>query len=154
MTYTYKYSRPAVTVDLALFTNFNKEYKVLLIKRKNDPYKGSWALPGGFVDENESPDDALIRESKEEISADLEDFFQFKTYGTPGRDPRGHTVSIVYVSFCKNKIKLKAGDDASEYSWFEIDKLPELSFDHKEILDEIVLTFRTRKFYPVDYFIN
>lgn len=139
MNYSYKYARPAVTTDIILLKELNLEIYILLIKRLNNPYKNHWALPGGFVDENENLIDAAKRELKEETNINNISLNQFKTYGEPGRDPRGHTISIVYYSILKQTIlDTKAGDDAKEVKWFNIKQLPELAFDHAVIINEAI----------------
>lgn len=130
-----KQQEVAVTVDSVVFCNANREFKVLLIKRKNDPYEGKWALPGGFIDESEDLITAAKRELEEETGVAIETMEQVRAFGAPGRDPRGRTISIAFVSriFCEEN--LKAGDDAAEASWISIDDLPELAFDHLEIIE-------------------
>lgn len=107
--------------------------KVVLIKRENPPF--GWALPGGFVDKGETVEDAVRREMKEETNLSLENLKQFHVYSNPRRDPRGHTVSVVFTA---NGIgELKAQDDAKEIGLFREDALPdEIAFDHKKILDD------------------
>lgn len=133
MKFTYKYPRPAVTVDILIF-KLNSPTQILLIERKNEPYKKSWAFPGGFVDENESLDKAAKRELAEETNLRNIALKQFQTFGNPGRDPRGHTVSVIYWGILKNADLIKAGDDASKADWFDINNLPTLAFDHQDIL--------------------
>ncbi len=135
MSYSYEYPRPAVTVDILLLYKENNKYEILLIKRKNEPYKNRWAMPGGFVDENEDLLVAAKRELIEETGILTENIIQLVTVGTPGRDPRGHTISVVYGAVIDEKIDPNAGDDADDASWFDIDNLPELAFDHLEILE-------------------
>ncbi len=135
MAYTYKFPRPAVTVDIIVFRLHNDKEEVLLIKRGNDPYKGKWALPGGFVDEDEPLEVAALRELEEETN--LKDILltQMHTFGSPGRDPRGHTVSVVYVGYLPEGAVAKAGDDAAEAKWFSVDKLPAMAFDHNLVVE-------------------
>jgi 8-oxo-dGTP diphosphatase len=104
--------------------------EVLLIKRANEPFRGKWALPGGFVDKDEPLEDAAVRELKEETGLSNILLTQMHTFGNPGRDPRGHTVSVVFVGYLPLAAEAKAGDDAAEVDWFSLDKLPELAFDH------------------------
>ncbi len=137
MSFQYNYPRPAVTVDIILFSNTFPR-KVLLIKRLNDPFANYWALPGGFVDEQEDLHVAAARELNEETSIEGVSLTQFKTYGTPYRDPRGHTVSIIYWAEVREDIPFQAGDDASEAEWFCLDELPKLAFDHAIILEEFL----------------
>ena len=132
MNYTYSYPRPAVTVDIILF---NEDMEILLIKRKNKPFEGAWAFPGGFVDENEGLEDAARRELMEETCLEAGKLEQSGAFGQPGRDPRGHTISIVFTGRVIDSRKLQAADDATEARWFSLKDLPELAFDHQEILE-------------------
>jgi 8-oxo-dGTP diphosphatase len=132
--YSYDYPRPALTVDVVLATREARP-RVLLIKRKHDPFAGKWALPGGFVDENEKPADAARRELAEETGLRVEDLEQLHTAGDPGRDPRGWTVSVVFLARVDaDEVKPVAGDDAAEADWFPLDELPALAFDHAMLL--------------------
>lgn len=132
---TYRYPRPMVTTDIVVFKKEQNEVTVLLIKRGNSPYEGQWALPGGFVDENEALKTAALRELKEETRLEGIALTQMHTFGNPGRDPRGHCISVVYLGWLSdNKQQAVAGDDAKEVQWFSINKLPQLAFDHKEII--------------------
>ena len=133
--FTYEYPRPALTVDVVLATN-DKQSCVLLIKRKANPFEGRWAIPGGFVEEGETLAEAARRELKEETGLTVNELEQLYTAGDPGRDPRGWTVSVVYlIRVDPKKIKPKAGDDAKEVKWFPLDRLPPLAFDHAMILE-------------------
>ncbi len=136
MNYTYAYPRPMVTVDIALLIQKNAP-QILLIQRKNDPFKDTWALPGGFVDEMEDLEAAALRELQEETSVQLQQLKQFYTYGTPGRDPRGHTISIVFYQWLQEKPKALAADDAKALAWYSMNDLPPLAFDHATILEDI-----------------
>jgi 8-oxo-dGTP diphosphatase len=139
MMYEYKYPRASVTVDIAVFCSFSDGQKVLLIQRGNPPFAESWALPGGFIEMEEKMVDSAKRELKEETG--LRDIVleQFKTYGDPGRDPRGRTVSIVYYGFTTaENSTVRGGDDAKKAEWFPLDRLPELAFDHSLILSELI----------------
>jgi 8-oxo-dGTP diphosphatase len=132
--FSYDYPRPALTVDLAITTREARP-RVLLIQRKKDPFAGSWAMPGGFVDENERLADAARRELEEETGVSVADFEQLYTAGDPGRDPRGWTVSVVYLARVDpDELKPVAADDADAVSWFPLDELPVLAFDHAMIL--------------------
>lgn len=134
--FCYRYPRPSVTVDTLIFCLEEGEVKLLLIERGNDPFKGSWALPGGFVDKDEGLDAAAARELKEETSLDNISFAQVGSYGDPGRDPRGHTVTVAYTAFLLSTKGTKAGDDASAAAFFPFGQLPPLAFDHKKIIEE------------------
>jgi len=132
--HTYEYARPALTVDVVIATRESRP-RVLLIRRKKEPFAGSWALPGGFVEENERLADAARRELEEETGAKVRDLEQLYTAGDPGRDPRGWTVSVVYLAQVDpNAIKPVAADDAEEVGWWPLDELPTLAFDHAMIL--------------------
>lgn len=117
-----------VTVDIII----EIEDGVVLIKRKNPPY--GWAIPGGFVDYGESLESAAEREAREETGLDIENLHQFHTYSEPGRDPRGHTISTVFIA--KGKGIPRASDDAIDIGIFTKENLPEdIAFDHKKILE-------------------
>jgi 8-oxo-dGTP diphosphatase len=132
--FSYEYPRPALTVDIAIVTREIRP-KVLLIRRKNKPFAGSWALPGGFVEENERLSDAARRELKEETGIVTADIEQLYTAGEPGRDPRGWTVTVVYLAQVNRaEVKAKAADDAAEVSWYPLDELPVLAFDHASLI--------------------
>jgi len=133
---TYKYPRPAYTVDIIII----QSGKVLLIKRGHQPYEGKWALPGGFMDMDETPEQAAIRELEEETGLKVKRLQQFKTYGAIDRDPRHRTISTVYYTILDDtkKTTLTAGDDAAEAEWFSLDNLPELAFDHRLIIKEFI----------------
>jgi len=131
---SYDYPRPALTVDIAIVTREPRP-RVLLIRRKKDPFAGSWAMPGGFVDENERLPDAARRELVEETGVVAADLEQLYTAGDPGRDPRGWTVSVAYLAQVNpGEMKPVAADDADEVGWFLLDDLPALAFDHAMIL--------------------
>ncbi len=124
----------AVTVDSVVLYNVGKTMKVLLIKRKNEPFKEMWALPGGFIKDDEDLEDAAKRELEEETGIKVKLMEQVKAFGAPGRDPRGRTISIAFLSRIHKEENLKAGDDAMEAKWFDVEDLPELAFDHVDII--------------------
>lgn len=133
--FTYRYPRPMVTTDIVVLKKDAKDVKILLIERGNPPFEGQWALPGGFVDENEALKAAALRELKEETQLEGIELSQLHTFGNPGRDPRGHCVSIVYMGWLTDaKKQAVAGDDAKKVEWFPINELPQLAFDHQEII--------------------
>jgi 8-oxo-dGTP diphosphatase len=135
--YCYEYPRPALTVDIVVLTGKAKP-RVLLIRRKADPFAGRWALPGGFVDENEPLDAAARRELREETGIEAATLEQVMAVGDPGRDPRGWTVTVVHKTVVKAKaVKPQAADDAAEVGWHPLDKLPEMAFDHGKILERV-----------------
>ncbi|MBN2683247.1 MAG: NUDIX hydrolase [Bacteroidales bacterium] len=137
MEFIYEYPRPMVTVDCIVIYDCNNEFEVLLIKRKNEPFMNFLALPGGFVDMDEDLKEAALRELEEETGIKDIEIEQFKTFGKPGRDPRGRNITIVYYCILKDKKpEILAGDDASEALWINKNELPILAFDHNEVLDE------------------
>lgn len=124
-----------LTVDAVIFKTINGVNCVLLIQRKNEPYQNHWALPGGFVEENEDLLDAVKRELFEETNITINDLQQLGAFGKPFRDPRGHVVSIVYFGFVAENTIAIAADDAKSVFWFEINDLPKMAFDHLEIIN-------------------
>ncbi|MBS2013268.1 MAG: NUDIX hydrolase [Deltaproteobacteria bacterium] len=117
MPFSYAYPRPSVTCDAVVFTLRADDLAVLLIRRKEDPFKGAWALPGGFVNENESLERAAARELYEETGLSGMRLEQLGAFGDPGRDPRGHTVSVAWMTFRATPPSLSPGDDALEAEW-------------------------------------
>lgn len=113
------------------------EDEVLLIQRGFDPHKGKWAIPGGFVEEEEGVLAAAERELQEETGISGVPLKQFATYGDPGRDPRGRVVCVVYWARLSSKPAATAGDDAAMCRWFSLNRLPELAFDHAQILQDV-----------------
>jgi 8-oxo-dGTP diphosphatase len=132
MPFTYEYPRPAVTVDVVLFSARGPELSVLLIRRRHAPFRGSWALPGGFVDESESLEHAALRELHEETSVGGVRIEQLGAWGDPGRDPRGHTVSVAYWAFLHTPPRAVASDDAAEVQWMPLTSLDLRSDDATE----------------------
>jgi len=130
-----------LTVDVLIFKEIQPTNSILLIKRKNDPFKDFWALPGGFVDENEDLEVAAIRELNEETQINIKSLEQLKAFGKPDRDPRSHVVSIAYIGFVSTGTIAIANDDAKEAKWFSVNDLPKLAFDHDEII-----SFATSKY--------
>lgn len=125
-----------VTVDIILTREHANKTEILLIQRLKDPFKDQWALPGGFVDKGEDLETAAKRELEEETSVSMESLAQFKAYGKPDRDPRGHTVSVVFFGKAANDIEVIAQDDAKSVQWYDLEKLPSLAFDHALIIEE------------------
>lgn len=146
--FTYEYARPALTVDAALVSDEDSP-QILLIKRGTPPFQHDWALPGGFVDEGESLDDAVYRELEEETSISLKNckggnfkLRQVHTFGDPGRDPRGWTVTVTFACIVNKDLKheTKAADDASEAAWFDINAIPaNMAFDHRKMIREVCM---------------
>jgi 8-oxo-dGTP diphosphatase len=135
MTYTYEYPRALVTVDAIIIDSETKS-KILLIKRGNEPFKNFWALPGGFIEMQETLEQSVIRETEEETSLTGIAFKQFKAFGNPGRDPRDRNIVVVFYGFCNKPELARAGDDAKEHKWFELKNLPNLAFDHELIIQD------------------
>ena len=139
MPYTYDYPRASVTVDIAVFCPFEGIMKVLLIRRGRPPFEGKWAFPGGFIEMDETLLAWAKRELEEETGLCNVDLKQFRTYGDPGRDPRGRTVSVVFYGFTDTKNSAVAGgDDASQADWFPVNQIPDLAFDHETILKDLI----------------
>ncbi|MEG0915931.1 MAG: NUDIX hydrolase [Myroides sp.] len=130
-----------VTVDVVLFRKMNSSHEILLIQRLNDPFKDYWALPGGFVDENEELETAAKRELFEETDIQLFQVKQIKAYGNPNRDPRHHTISVAFMGEIDSLAEAKAKDDAKAVKWFSIEELPALAFDHAEIIRDTIEKF-------------
>jgi 8-oxo-dGTP diphosphatase len=131
--YVYDWPRPMVTVDAVVFDVSGETPKVLLIKRDNEPFKGCWAFPGGFVNMDEELEDAVARELAEETGLTRIKLQQLYTFGKCGRDPRGRNITVAFIGITKDN-KIKSGDDAAEARWFDITKLPEnMAFDHNDV---------------------
>ena len=126
----------AVTVDAVIFFRKADILNVLLIQRKNEPFRDRWALPGGFLEENETMEEGAKRELEEETGLKIEKLQQVGAFGTPGRDPRGRTISIAFVGLIGTEAKVKASDDALDAKWFSLSDLPDLAFDHRAIISE------------------
>lgn len=136
MTYTYDYPRPALTVDCVVFGFDEGALKVLLIERDRPPFRGRWAIPGGFVDMDESLETAARRELQEETGVRDVYLEQLYTFGDPDRDPRGRVVSVAYFALVKlSRHQVRAATDARDAAWFPISDLPRLAFDHAGMLD-------------------
>lgn len=149
-----QYWHPAVTTDAVVFGFDGEQLNVLLIERGNEPYLGCWALPGGFIKEDDkSATDSVYRELHEETN--VQDIYleEFKTFSEVGRDPRERVITIAFFALVvKDKYKPKGGDDARKAEWFPVDKLPELAFDHEEIVKEALERLRYRiHFEPVGF---
>ena len=133
--YTYAYPRPALTVDAIVVAGEPGNYSVLLIERKKEPFIGRWALPGGFVDIDETLEQACLRELKEETGLELATMEQFRVFDALGRDPRHRTISVVFHAFIPDKQSVSGSDDADTAEWFQLDNLPPLAFDHGDIVE-------------------
>lgn len=139
--------RPALTVDLVIFRLQAEQLETLLVRRANDPFKGKWAISGGFVHEDEGLEEAARRELAEETG--LGGFYleQLYTFGAPNRDPRGRVVTVAYFALLPSTATAQAGDDADEVGWFALDDLPALAFDHSEIVNYALQRLR----YKLEY---
>lgn len=137
MPYTYKYPRPAVTADCIVITK-ETEPKVLLIQRGNEPYKGCWAFPGGFMDMDETAEQCAIRELEEETGLVVSQVQQIGAYSKVDRDPRGRTITVAYLALIDSPVPIKGQDDAASAQWFPLSTLPPLAFDHAEIMRDAV----------------
>ncbi len=136
MSYNYEYARAALTVDCVVFGLDDESLKVMLIERAIKPFKGKWALPGGFVNVGESLDDAAERELREETGLRQVFLEQLYTFGNPKRDPREHVVSVAYFALTNLEgHDVKADTDAANAAWFAVDDLPQLAFDHEAIVE-------------------
>ena len=136
MSYTYKHPHPAVTVDGVVFGFDDADLKLLLVRRKSEPCKGAWALPGGFVEISEGLEEAARRELREETGIGELYLEQLYTFGEPKRDPRERVISVAYYALLKlSEHTVRAASDAIEVAWFPVAELPELAFDHERIVE-------------------
>ena len=124
-----------VTVDIVLFTIRDRSLHLLLIRRLAKPFENRYALPGGFVLEDESLDAAAARELREEAGVDKVYLEQLYTFGDPKRDPRGRVITVAYYALVPHTQNLRAGTDASDAAWFPVARLPSLAFDHRRIVE-------------------
>ncbi len=133
--YCYRYPHPALTADCVVFGFNGKSLDLLLIERGVEPFKGMWALPGGFMQINESIEETARRELREETGLTGIYLEQFKTFSDTGRDPRERVVTVAFVALVRpSDYRLVAGDDAARAHWFRADQLPPLAFDHHFII--------------------
>ena len=142
-----------LSVDAVVFGYESEIISVLLIKRKYEPFKGKWAIPGGFVLESESLEEAVQRELKEETGIEIDYLEQLYTFGNPKRDPRSRVVSVAYFGLIKpSAFKIFASTDAEEVQWFKITELPDLSFDHEQILQLAIARLQAKITYePIGF---
>lgn len=138
MTFNYKYPRPCVTVDIILFRGNEGHEEVLLIKRDREPFEGTWAFPGGFIEMDEELEDSARRELAEETGLTGINLLQWRTFGAVNRDPRHRTLTVVFTGRADGSAgeRVNAGDDAREASWWNLGNLPPLAFDHAQILND------------------
>jgi 8-oxo-dGTP diphosphatase len=135
--YCYKYPRPAVTADVVAFAGESRrDLRILLIRRNIPPFEGMWALPGGFVNMDEELEDAAARELEEETGLNGVTLKQIGAFGKLGRDPRHRTVTVAFLACLLQTSLVEGGDDAREARWFAVSDLPDLAFDHHDIIAE------------------
>src|SRR5882672_10222447 len=151
--YCYQYPRAALTVDCVVFGFDGGELKVLLIQRGIEPFKGRWALPGGFVRVDETLDDAARRELEEETGLKSIFLEQLYTFGTLNRDPRERVVSVAYYALVKlSDHRARAATDAADAEWFPISKVPKLAFDHANILATALARLKAKvRYEPIGF---
>ena len=137
----YKYPRPSVTADCVVMTR-EAEPKVLLIERGDEPFKGCWAFPGGFMNMDETTEQCAIRELEEETGLRVSEVHQIGAYSKVDRDPRGRTVSVAYLAIVEKPIAVTGQDDAAKAEWWPLSDLPELAFDHDEIVQDAVKKYK------------
>jgi len=151
-TYRYRYPRPMLTADVVTICWRDGDLAVLLIRRAHPPYRNRWAFPGGFVEENEPLEDAARRELKEETGLAVSSLDQFHAFGDPGRDPRGHVVTVAYLALLGadgiGAQTPRAGSDAADLGWFPVHHLPPLAFDHARILSVALERMRSSRAAP------
>jgi 8-oxo-dGTP diphosphatase len=140
MAYTYKYPRPAVTADCIVITK-EPDAKVLLIQRGDDPYKGCWAFPGGFMNMDETTEQCAIRELEEETGMKVTGLRQIGSYSKVDRDPRGRTVTVAYLVVIDKPLPVIGQDDAAQAEWWPLSSLPKLAFDHDEIMADAIALY-------------
>lgn len=141
MSYTYKYPRPAVTADCIVITK-EAEPKVLLIQRGDEPFKGTWAFPGGFMNMDETTEQCAIRELEEETGLRVSDVHQIGAHSKVDRDPRGRTITVAYLAVINEPIAVTGQDDAAKAEWWLLSDLPHLAFDHYDIMQDAVLLYK------------
>jgi 8-oxo-dGTP diphosphatase len=133
--YQYEYPHPAVTTDIVIFTIRDGRLKLLLIRRGAEPFKGKWALPGGFVGIDESLEDGARRELEEETGVSGVWLEQLYSFGAPDRDPRERVITVAYYALIpSDRLEIRAATDAEAVGWFAMEELPELAFDHPKIV--------------------
>lgn len=131
--YCYKYPHPSVTTDCVIFGFDGTKLRVLLVRRGIEPYKGRWAFPGGFMKMDESAEEGALRELREETGLSGTRVRQFHAFTDPSRDPRERVVTIAFYALAKMQ-EVKGGDDAADARWFALDEVPQLAFDHEQML--------------------
>ena len=142
--YSYDYPRPAVTADCVVFACDGQDIKVLLIERGNEPYKGCWAFPGGFLNMDETAEQCALRELKEETGLELHSASQIGAFSDVDRDPRDRVITIAFYALTDIS-QVKGSDDAAKAQWFALNDLPPLAFDHELIMREALLKLQIEK---------
>jgi hydrolase, NUDIX family len=132
--YTYKYPHPAVTADCLVFAHTESGLELLLIQRRNEPCKGKWAFPGGFMNIDETTADAARRELEEETGLVVDGLHRVGVFDAVDRDPRERVITVAYYTILDKPAEVSGLDDAAQAKWFLLTELPDLAFDHKEIL--------------------
>ena len=149
--YCYRYPHPAVTIDCVIFGFDGSELNVLLVERGIEPYKGYWALPGGFLNPDESAEEGARRELREETGLEEAYMEQLRAYTDPDRDPRERVITIAFLALVKIR-DVEGGDDAADTRWFPLSDVPSLAFDHDTILHDALTRLRERiHFHPIDH---
>ena len=149
--YCYKYPHPSVTTDCVIFGFDGTKLSVLLVKRGVEPYKGSWAFPGGFMNMDESAEEGALRELQEETGLKGAYIRQFHTFTAPERDPRERVITIAYYALVRMQ-EVAGGDDADDARWFTLDEVPQLAFDHDQILRKAQKALRQQiHFEPIGF---
>ncbi len=153
MSFTYKHPHPAVTVDGVVFGFDDADLKLLLIQRELEPFKGRWALPGGFVGPNEDLEEAARRELADETGITRLYLEQLYSFGDPKRDPRERVISVAYYALVKlADHKLRAASDAVDVAWFPVAELPKLAFDHEKIVEVALRRLKAKvRYEPIGF---
>lgn len=142
MAYTYEYPRPSVTADCVVITKEDTP-QVLLIQRGFEPFKGCWAIPGGFMNIDETTEQCAIRELEEETGLKISDVRQIGAFSKVDRDPRGRTITVAYLAIVDAPLEVKGLDDAAKAKWFPLGALPSLAFDHADILRDAITLYKS-----------
>ena len=137
MSFTYKYPRAAVTADTVVIAK-GEEPQVLLIQRGNEPFKGCWAFPGGFMNMDETTEQCAVRELEEETGLKVNEVWQIGAYSKIDRDPRGRTITVAYLAVVEAPEAVEGQDDAAKAEWFPLSVLPPLAFDHSDIIQDAI----------------
>ena len=149
--YCYKYPHPAVTADCVIFGFDGVNIQLLLIERLIDPFKGMWALPGGFMKMDETIEECARRELKEETNLTATSVEQFHTFTRVDRDERERVITVAHLALVRLS-EVKGGDDVKQAQWFRLDEIPPLAFDHKEIIEMAIEELHRRIcFHPIGF---